>query len=206
MKENGFLESFIKFSPSLLVSVIFHVLLLEMLLWAPAEKAASFSKAQRRGTSFVEVGLVNAPAGRDQKIFSSRKAGMKAAGTTKTFLGHLGSAQGSERNGAAGFDAAARASERERYIYALQLLLEQRKTYPKASKDFHETGKVIVQFFIAQDGRIENVSVTGPSTFERLNQAALQLVSGLEKYKPLPENLRAASLKIEVPIEYVLNQ
>lgn len=117
----------------------------------------------------------------------------------------FGVADGVASSGRLGVGNGVDASERERYIYELRVLLEGRKVYPQISRHMKETGKVLVRFLIHRDGRIEKVEVARPSGFDRLNRAAQQLVEGLRQYKPLPEEVHAASLRIEVPIEYVLN-
>lgn len=98
----------------------------------------------------------------------------------------------------------AAAGAKERYLYELRVLIEGRQTYPMASRRLKERGKVTVQFAVLRDGAIENVTVKNSSSFPRLDQAALELVTGLRKYKPLPEAIAGDRLLIELPIDYVL--
>lgn len=54
--------------------------------------------------------------------------------------------------------------------------------YPDASKRAHETGEVIVDFAVAADGKLQNVSVNEQrsASFPRLFKAATQIVQGLK--------------------------
>lgn len=117
----------------------------------------------------------------------------------------LGTADGNTGQGALGVENGVDASKLDRYLYELRVLIAHRKTYPAASKRLGETGRVIVKFEIDRDGRIDQAGLRSASPYSRLNEAALQLVSQLERYKPIPEGHTGSKLSVEVPIDYVLN-
>lgn len=96
------------------------------------------------------------------------------------------------------------ATIKERYLYELRVLIEGRKVYPVTSKRLRETGRVLVEFTVQQDGSITAVGIKQGAAFERLNEAAKTLIAGIGKYKPLPQEFAQTSARLEIPIEYSL--
>jgi TonB family protein len=125
-----------------------------------------------------------------------------AAPAASTQLGH---ADGTATSGLLGDPNGKQNSIKDRYLYELHVLIEGRKTYPMTSRRLRETGKVLVQFTVDKDGTIRDVSVKQGTTYSRLNDAARELIAGIRKYKPLPEEFVGANAKLEIPIEYTLN-
>lgn len=95
-------------------------------------------------------------------------------------------------------------SEKERYVYELRMLLEGRKTYPRLARQMREEGKVLLHVEILSNGEIRTVQIKEPSSYKRLNEAAVHLVSEIRQYRPIPKTISEASLRIEIPIEYTL--
>ncbi|UYL08998.1 energy transducer TonB [Bdellovibrio sp. SKB1291214] len=122
-------------------------------------------------------------------------AGAKTLGHADGILtsGPLGEANGSHS-----------ATIKERYLYELRILIEGRKVYPVTSKRLRETGRVLVEFTVQQDGSITAVGIKQAAAFERLNEAAKTLIAGIGKYKPLPQEFAQTSARLEIPIEYSL--
>ncbi len=96
-------------------------------------------------------------------------------------------------------------STRARYLYELKVFFDQRKQYPSAARTLGQTGQVAVAFEIQKDGTFSNIVVVGPTAFDRLNLAALALVRGAGRFKPLPPELENSPWKLTVPIRYELN-
>lgn len=117
----------------------------------------------------------------------------------------FGSRTGTATSGLLGRADGIQATERERYLYELRMLIEGRKIYPASSKVFKETGRVVVKFNILRDGKIQQVEVIDQSRFARLNNAAVSLISDIRQYKPLPDAVPDKELVVHVPIEYKLN-
>jgi protein TonB len=123
------------------------------------------------------------------------------AGGAKT----LGHADGNLTSGPLGEANGNRlASIKERYLYELRVLIEGRKVYPVTSKRLRESGRVLVEFTVQNDGTITAVEIKQGTAFERLNEAAKSLIAGIGKYKPLPSEFAQTSAKLEIPIEYSL--
>lgn len=92
--------------------------------------------------------------------------------------------------------------EIQRYLFELRAILEKRKTYPTLSRRLREAGEVLISFKVLRDGTITSIALAGASAHDRLNEAAMQLVSGLGKFRALPENREELSVKI--PVRYAL--
>lgn len=226
------LPSVTNFNRSLAASLAAHVLVLGTAFWGASGSSDTPLGAKRLGdSSLIEVGLVTPQAttaklsiaknrqsvlavdDHDAVIKKNREIKEDKTTIARSDREQNGSAdparfglkEGTIADGRMGVDNGFRASERERYLYELRVLLEGRKIYPKISRHMGEAGKVTIRFIIRQDGGIDLVEVVKASSFARLNQAASDLVSGLKKYKPLPEGVESASMQVEVPIEFVLN-
>lgn len=116
----------------------------------------------------------------------------------------LGFKDGTHLHGPLGRPDGFKADAKERYLYELKVLIESRKVYPAMAKRLRETGRVIVAFEILKDGHIQRVHLARPSHFSHLNEAALRLISGIEKYRPLPSSISEEKLSLKIPVEYVL--
>lgn len=165
---------------------------------APATKPESRSPAQ---PSSHRSGDILSP-----KVVPQNKSVSPAATQTETHTGaQFGVEDGTIAQGELGDAAGFKATDLERYLFELRVILANRKIYPATSKRLGETGRVVVKFNIHRSGKIENLAVEKPSDYTRLNEAALKLVSTVETYKPFPEGEKVESLAVEVPIDYVLN-
>lgn len=127
------------------------------------------------------------------------------ASSEQTARGQIGFKDGIHTGGELGHSKGFQATAKERYLFELHVLIEGRKVYPSASKRLRETGKVTVEFTLHRDGSIADVILKSPSHFDRLNSAATELISGIKRYKPLPEGFEGAQTRLEIPIEYSLN-
>jgi protein TonB len=67
-------------------------------------------------------------------------------------------------------------------------------------------GKVHLFFVISKDGQIKNVKIVKDSNFKRLNEAALEILSKINKFEPIPEKLNKNSWEITVPIIYEITR
>lgn len=117
----------------------------------------------------------------------------------------FGSETGTATEGSLGHAHGFKASARERYIYELRRHIEAKKIYPSTSKKFRETGHVKIQFSVQANGEIKDVKLSQECHHHRLNTAALQLVSSIQKYRPFPKEIESESLQLELPIEYSIN-
>lgn len=93
---------------------------------------------------------------------------------------------------------------RERYLFGLRQRIEKHKTYPAMAKRLRESGRVVISLTLLPDGSIGDIAVISPSSFERLDRAALETVKAVKRYEPFPEGLSGDVIRVEIPIEYAL--
>jgi protein TonB len=117
----------------------------------------------------------------------------------------LASQQMAQKTLQAGVENGVQASIRERYLYELELFLNQRKNYPVRARHLELEGKVEIAFHLEANGMISDPHVASASPHPILNEAALALVQGVGKFKPLPPELGVSVLHVTVPILYELN-
>lgn len=92
-------------------------------------------------------------------------------------------------------------SLKESYIQKVILLVEENKFYPPRAKRLKQFGKVIISLKINATGDAQEIKVIQKSKYALLNQAALELMQGIQSFPPLPKNLD--QLELEIPIEYI---
>lgn len=92
------------------------------------------------------------------------------------------------------------------YLLKLRYLLEKNKVYPKNAKRLNQTGKVHISFVISKDGHIKNARILKNSKFKRLNNAAIKILSKINKFEPIPKKLNKNSWEITVPIIYEITR
>lgn len=93
----------------------------------------------------------------------------------------------------------------QRYLYEISKLLERKKRYPPLAKKLGQTGKVVMRFTLAADGKLLNSEVVEKSPYDSLNKAASDLVKSIDGLKPFPQEMKQSSWVMTVPIEYLLN-
>ena len=89
-----------------------------------------------------------------------------------------------------------------KYLLKLKKEIEKNKEYPSIAKRLNQTGKVYLNFTIKQNGEIINVKIAKKTKFKRLNNAALEILSNIQKFDPIPKELNKTQWTITVPIVY----
>ena len=92
------------------------------------------------------------------------------------------------------------------YLSKLRYLIEKNKIYPNSAKRLNQMGKVHLSFVISKDGQIKNAKILKDSSFKRLDEAALEILSKINKFEPIPEKLNKNSWEITVPIIYEITR
>lgn len=67
-------------------------------------------------------------------------------------------------------------------------------------------GKVHVCFVVSKDGQIKNVRIVKKSSFEKLDEAAIEILTKISNFEPIPEKLNKNSWEITVPIVYQITR
>ncbi len=90
------------------------------------------------------------------------------------------------------------------YLYGLRALIDQRKSYPALARRRGEEGTVLVALVVGRDGSLSDLKLRRGSGSARLDAAALETVASVQSFRPLPPEIAAESLSVEIPIEYSL--
>ncbi len=93
-----------------------------------------------------------------------------------------------------------------KYFQKIQELIEENKKYPKIAKRLNQSGEIYLNFTIYKNGQISNIKITKSSNFRRLNKAAVEIMSEIEKFDPIPDELNKDIWNITVPIVYKINR
>uniref|UniRef100_UPI0040487827 energy transducer TonB n=1 Tax=Aliarcobacter sp. TaxID=2321116 RepID=UPI0040487827 len=88
------------------------------------------------------------------------------------------------------------------YLAKIKKTIEKNKTYPKIAKRLNQMGKVDVKFVISKDGKIFDARIVKKSNFERLDSAAIEILTKINNFEPIPDKLNKNSWEITVPIVY----
>jgi periplasmic protein TonB len=92
------------------------------------------------------------------------------------------------------------------YLAKIRMIIEKNKIYPKSAKRLNQMGKVNVCFVISKDGHIQDIKVVKKSSFERLDEAAIEILTKISSFEPIPEKLNKNSWEITVPIVYQITR
>lgn len=94
-------------------------------------------------------------------------------------------------------------SASEKYTMELRRALNQRLVYPTIAKRLRQRGRVIVRFWLKNDGRLLKTEVVEKSKFDVFNKAAEDLVKEIDGLKPFPDELQEKKVwAFSIPIEY----
>ena len=93
-------------------------------------------------------------------------------------------------------------SVKNNYLLKLKRLIEKNKKYPKSAKRLKQMGKVYLSFTISKNGDIVNVRISKNSKYKRLNKAALEILSNIKRFEPIPKELKKSTWDITVPVVY----
>jgi protein TonB len=97
-----------------------------------------------------------------------------------------------------------RLDPRSRYLARVLQQLQRTKFYPAAAKRRGEQGVVEVAFRLAKSGAIEEIELEVPSSWPRLNEAAVEAVRQFGRLDPIPDDVSAHDLVLIVPYRYQL--
>lgn len=92
----------------------------------------------------------------------------------------------------------------QRYLSALQQAIARHKFYPQAARRGGVEGTVTLGFVIEADGSITGAQVATASGSPLLDEAALETLARLGRFRPIPEELRRERWPLRVPIRFAL--
>jgi protein TonB len=88
------------------------------------------------------------------------------------------------------------------YLSELRAWIDRHKFYPESARLLGQTGVVEVKFKIDPSGKILSFTIDKPCAHTRLNQAAINLMKSLDRFKPAPAGILAGIEELILPIEY----
>lgn len=94
--------------------------------------------------------------------------------------------------------------ERANYYAMVSAHLNKRKKYPTEARKAREQGVVKVRFTVDRTGNISNVSITGSSGHDILDQATLALMQRVAPLPAMPASMQRDRVTISLPIDYSL--
>jgi protein TonB len=114
-----------------------------------------------------------------------------------------GSATGSTKGGSKIGRVGQQRLEKQ-YLAGLRRAIAKKRHYPTRALQTGKTGVATVYFVLDQQGRIRDARLDKSSGSSALDQAAVETLRRLARYKPIPEALGRARWQLRVPIRFAL--
>jgi protein TonB len=114
---------------------------------------------------------------------------------------------GTGRAGAAGPAAPAahtRGDAERAYLAELQRAIARYQRFPDEARRSRRSGVVAISFVVQADGRIQQVGIARSSGDPILDQAAMNALGQLGRFKPIPAEIGRRHWPIRVPIRFDL--
>jgi protein TonB len=90
------------------------------------------------------------------------------------------------------------------YLAALQRAIARHQRFPNDARRRRQTGVVTLSFVVQGDGRIRQVSIAKSSGEASLDEAAVQAMKRLNRFKPIPAVIGRREWAMRVPIRFDL--
>ena len=87
---------------------------------------------------------------------------------------------------------------------ALAEYLSANVKYPKIAQENSIQGRVIVQFVVAKDGKIENVEVVRTGGDPSLDREAVRVIKSMPRWQPGKQRGKLVRVKYTVPVNFRL--
>ncbi|MFZ1575398.1 MAG: energy transducer TonB [Chromatiaceae bacterium] len=97
-----------------------------------------------------------------------------------------------------------RAQAEGAYLAELQRAIKRQQRYPEAARDRGAAGTATLTFVLQADGRIDRVQVAKSAGDSELDQAAVQAINRLGRFKPIPSVIGRGSWTLRIPIRFDL--
>lgn len=97
-----------------------------------------------------------------------------------------------------------RAQAEGAYLAELQRAIKRQQRYPEAARHRGAAGTTTLTFVLQADGRIDRVQVARSAGDTELDQAAVQAINRLGRFKPIPSVIGRDSWTLRIPIRFDL--
>lgn len=96
-------------------------------------------------------------------------------------------------------------NKKARYINEVRKLIIKNKKYPRIAQRLKQEGVVELSFKIEKSNKIKDLEIVEASSFESLNQAALEAVESIDLAElEFPKDLPSDWLEIQLPMQFDL--
>jgi protein TonB len=102
-------------------------------------------------------------------------------------------------------DAASTAAQEGAYLKGLTQAIARNRFYPPEAQRQDVSGVVVVAFTIRADGSLMGFHVAKGSGSDVIDQAAVETVRRLGRYKPIPAGIGRSQWPVKVPIRFDLH-
>jgi protein TonB len=86
----------------------------------------------------------------------------------------------------------------------LQRAISRKRYYPTAARRKKLQGKVYVSFLLRRDGRLTGIALAKGSGHDVLDDAAMETLRRLGRFKPIPDAIGRSQWRLRVPINFAL--
>jgi periplasmic protein TonB len=138
------------------------------------------------------------------KIVKATKATKATKAKPTQTRRRLAASKDGAKQGGSGTSGAAGAAVERGYLRGLQQAIARNRFYPPGARRKDLKGMVTVAFTIKRDGRLGDIRVTKGSGYDVLDQAALETLRRLGRYKPIPTTTGRDQWPVRVPIVFDL--
>ncbi len=97
-----------------------------------------------------------------------------------------------------------RAQAEAAYLAELQRAIKRQQRYPEAARHRGAVGTATLTFVLQADGRIDRVQIAKSTGDTELDQAAVQALNQLGRFKPIPLAIGRGSWTLRIPIRFDL--
>ncbi len=110
----------------------------------------------------------------------------------------------SAAGGQASFNGFAERTPESEYLAGVLRVIERHKRYPRSARMSRQSGQVEVGFLIQENGLFAGVHLVKSSSFEVLDEAALEAVRRANGADPIPSEIGRKSWDVVLPVKYEL--
>jgi TonB family protein len=91
---------------------------------------------------------------------------------------------------------------KQKYFNEISHQIHKHKYYPRRAYTLNQEGLVLVSLKLGKNGNILDLFLIEECPFDSLNHAALDTISGIQKFPAIPDELGLNELTLKIPVEY----
>lgn len=140
----------------------------------------------------------------EKKPESRQKAARPAAPAPRAAQAQPGAPAGTAAVARQEGSSRERAQAEGAYLAELQRAIKRQQRYPEAARHRGAAGTTTLTFVLQADGRIDRVQVARSAGDTELDQAAVEAINRLGRFKPIPSVIGRDSWTLRIPIRFDL--